>query len=85
MAKTRSVTKVACDAGPIIHLDELECLHFLSGFKDVIVPKTVCLEVFAHRNIDFNEHSTIKWRVVNEILMLREPLKTMCRLFALGS
>jgi predicted nucleic acid-binding protein len=85
MVKIRPVTNVACDAGPIIHLDELECLHFLSGFNDVIVPKTVCAEVLAHRNIDFNEQSTIKWHVVNEIVMLREPLKAMCRLFALGS
>ena len=29
--------KAICDAGPIIHLDELDCLHLLSDFHEIIL------------------------------------------------
>jgi hypothetical protein len=34
-----------CDAGPIIHLDELACLHLMTDFSSVLVPNGVCEEV----------------------------------------
>ena len=39
---------VVCDAGPLIHLDELESLSLLSDFE-VWVPKGVWDEVYIHR------------------------------------
>jgi hypothetical protein len=41
-------TLIVCDAGPLIHLDELDCLDLLSDFPDVMVPKEVWREVQRH-------------------------------------
>lgn len=39
-----------CDAGPLIHLDELGRLDFLSGFSLLTIPSTVAKEVEGHRS-----------------------------------
>jgi predicted nucleic acid-binding protein len=44
---TRAV--VICDAGPLIHLDEIGCLDLLSDFQIVYVPRQVWVEVERHR------------------------------------
>lgn len=40
---------VVCDAGPLIHLDELGCLDLLSDFSHVLIPETVWRETLKHR------------------------------------
>lgn len=40
---------VACDAGPVIHLNELGRLGLLSSFAKVLIPTAVWLEVQRHR------------------------------------
>jgi len=45
----RSPTSVICDAGPIIHLDEINCLNLLNDFKEIILPFSVEREIAAHR------------------------------------
>ena len=40
---------VICDAGPVIHLDELGCIDLLSSFSRVLVPVAVWQEVQRHR------------------------------------
>ena len=40
---------VVCDAGPLIHLDELDSLRLIGGFQRVIVPDPVYEEVNRHR------------------------------------
>lgn len=40
---------VVCDAGPLIHLDELDSVDLLSDFHDVLVPDAVWNEVVRHR------------------------------------
>jgi predicted nucleic acid-binding protein len=40
---------IICDAGPLIHLDELNCLDLLSDFQTVFVPDQVWTEVEHHR------------------------------------
>jgi len=40
---------VVCDAGPLIHLDELDALDLLSDFAAVLVPGAVWGEVLRHR------------------------------------
>lgn len=40
---------MVCDAGPLIHLDELDSLRLLGGFRPVIVPDPVYEEVNRHR------------------------------------
>ena len=41
--------QVICDAGPLIHLDEVECLSLLDDFAEVFVPEQVWQEVSHHR------------------------------------
>ena len=38
-----------CDAGPLIHLDELESLELLADFQTILVPEQVWQEVQHHR------------------------------------
>lgn len=40
---------VVCDAGPLIHLDQLGCLGLLADFPRVLVPEAVWQEVSRHR------------------------------------
>lgn len=40
---------VICDAGPLIHLDELDALDLLADFPEVLVPDAVWREVDRHR------------------------------------
>jgi hypothetical protein len=39
---------VICDAGPIIHLDEVNCLFLLNDFTRVLIPDAVWNEVKSH-------------------------------------
>jgi predicted nucleic acid-binding protein len=38
-----------CDAGPLIHLDELGCLDLLADIAEILVPPNVWKEVQRHR------------------------------------
>jgi len=38
MVKNRSPISVICDAGPIIHLDEIGRLYLMKDFEKVFVP-----------------------------------------------
>lgn len=49
VAPTDSSETVVCDAGPLIHLDELESLDLLEGFGEILIPEQVCAEVGRHR------------------------------------
>jgi predicted nucleic acid-binding protein len=49
VARSDSVGLVVCDAGPLIHLDELGCLDLLSDFAAVHVPDAVWQEVARHQ------------------------------------
>jgi len=46
---TDTIPVVVCDAGPLIHLDELECLLLLNDFDEIFVPEQVWQEVERHR------------------------------------
>ena len=46
---SRSPLDVVCDAGPLIHLDELDCLDLLDDFRAILVPEQVWREVEYHR------------------------------------
>lgn len=40
---------IICDAGPLIHLDELSYLSLLDDFASILIPDQVCQEVTRHR------------------------------------
>lgn len=46
-----------CDAGPLIHLDELGSLDLLSEAAPVIVPHAVWIEILKHRPLLFSTKS----------------------------
>lgn len=82
MAKSRSKTVVVCDAGPLIHLDEVGCLQIMADFEKVIVPHGVRNEVNSHRSISFDKHD-ILWSFVPAIFPLESDIDTICKLFSL--
>jgi len=45
----KSTLKIVCDSGPIIHLDELNCLYLLEDFNEVLIPDTVHKEIKRYR------------------------------------
>jgi predicted nucleic acid-binding protein len=47
MVRTKSV--VVTDAGPIIHLDELQCLDILADFDGIFITQSVKREIQHHR------------------------------------
>ena len=49
MATSEARTEIVCDAGPLIHLDEVGCLSLLGDFAIVRVPGEVWEEVSSHR------------------------------------
>lgn len=51
MGKTENHSQlIVCDAGPVIHLDELDCLNLLESFSQIIIPSTVWDEIEKHRS-----------------------------------
>jgi hypothetical protein len=54
MEKNRPTVIAVCDAGPLIHLDELDCLPLLTDFR-VWVPEAVWSEVWRHRPTVFQQ------------------------------
>ena len=46
---TDPAREVVSDAGPLIHLDELDCPEILSDFSTIWVPDTVRAELETHR------------------------------------
>ena len=49
MGLINSPFSIVCDAGPIIHLDELNCLDLIYDFTEVFIPETVIQEIKRHR------------------------------------
>jgi predicted nucleic acid-binding protein len=49
---------VVCDAGPLIHLDQLDCLDLLADFSRVVVPDFVWREVEHHRPTALDQKTT---------------------------
>ena len=49
MGLIKSPFSIVCDAGPIIHLDELNCLDLVFDFNKVFIPEAVLQEIKRHR------------------------------------
>ena len=84
MVRNRSKIRVVCDAGPIIHLDEIGCLYLLKDFDKALVPDSVRREVLKHRAIDF-ENVDIELEGITFTSAVEEPLGTMCKIFSLDA
>ena len=80
----RSSTKVVCDAGPIIHLDEINCLDLLNDFEEIILPFSVEREIAVHRPSALHGLGLIVNRQA-EKLDIGEKLLTLCQIFSLDA
>ncbi len=78
----KTIQNVILDAGPIIHLEEIDCLHLLLDFKKLIIPYAVWREVECHRPSVF-KHNDVNFEKVN--VVLDEDIRSVCRLFCLGT
>lgn len=64
MAKAEGFAKVVvCDAGPLIHLDELDSLDLLGDFPEVLVPEAVWREVLRHRPSALEKKTAVLVRI----------------------
>ena len=73
---------VVCDAGPLIHLDELGCLDLLSDFSEVLVPEAVWVEVLKHRPGAL-AHSAVTFRRVRPTAPEPPALEAMAQVLSL--
>jgi predicted nucleic acid-binding protein len=46
---TTDLPPIVSDAGPLIHLDELDCLDLLRNLGTILIPREVWTEVIGHR------------------------------------
>ncbi len=73
---------VVCDAGPIIHLDELDCLSLLNDFDQVLVPSQVWQEVAHHRHSALSK-SDLSLQQVHVIICSDPPFQSLVRSLSL--
>lgn len=78
----RSAQAVVCDAGPLIHLDELDCLWLLADFSQVLIPATIAAELAQHRP-DLLARTDVLWQHCAAKLPHTPRLATLCQLFSL--
>lgn len=74
---TEAGSRVICDAGPLIHLDELGCFSLLHDFNEVLVPGQVWQEV----TLGYQVHGTIGIliRAIRRGQRTREEILTVLR------
>ena len=80
----RPSTRVICDAGPIIHLDEINCLNLLHDFEEIILPLSVEREIAVHRPSALTASSLTVKRPA-ESLDIGEKLHALCQIFSLDA
>ena len=81
--RTEALPAVVCDAGPLIHLDELGQLDLLLDFAYVLVPTSVRSEVTRHRPRALTGNGAHLRHVVVEG-EAPPPLSALARSLALG-
>lgn len=82
--RNKSELTVVCDAGPIIHLDELGCLDLLSDFTHVILPEQVSREINRYRQSTL-EKAGISFITISRPPHLQADFLAMSRTFMLDA
>ncbi len=77
-----SICRVVCDAGPVIHLDELGCGDLFRDFKEVILTNTVWNEIIFNRPVGWNK-TDLPFIRKPDYMPVSEELTTLCRVFSL--
>jgi len=81
---TKSTTKLVCDAGPIIHLDELSCLDLLTDFQEIILSSIVCEEIKRYRPLALKRQD-LSFKTLSQKIPPDETFLTICRIFSLDA
>lgn len=80
----KSPLKIICDSGPPIHLDELNCLHLLENFEEILIAGTVQKEIKQYRPLALDKLKgpliISPGAVPNDTRLL-----TLCRIFSLDA
>ena len=79
---SKSPLSVICDAGPLIHLDELSSTSLLNDFHQVIVPDRVWREVQLHRP-GIWEKPNFNYQKIEVTFSLDSTFQTLVRMFSL--
>ncbi len=74
---------VICDAGPIIHLDEVNQLTLLADFSRILVPEQVWLEVQLHRPAAL-QHSVPPLEQIPVNISSQPTFQTLVKTLSLG-
>ena len=81
---TKSALKIVCDSGPIIHLDELNCLHLLEDFQEALIPDAVQKEIKRYRPLSLSKLNVpfvfFPGNIPNDTRLL-----TLCHIFSLDA
>jgi len=85
MGVIKSAIRAVCDAGPIIHLDELNCLDLLCDFQEILLPDTVWKEINQHCPSALKRPDLSLVHSPSRKYCTDEPLQTMCRIFSLDA
>lgn len=80
---SKSPFDIVCDAGPLIHLDEVGCLSLLNDFNDILIPEQVWQEVLQNRPSALND-SQIPLHSVPVEISAQNPFKTLFRALSLN-
>ena len=73
---------VVCDAGPLIHLDELDALGLLADFAEVLVPDAVWREVKRHRPRALT-HPGVTLQRITPMMAVTPELEALAQVFSL--
>ena len=77
-------TKVICDAGPIIHLDELNCLDLLADYEEIVLPLVVEKEISEHRPSAL-QNQNLNINRFTKRADIGEELLALCQIFSLDA
>jgi len=81
---SKSTLDIVCDAGPLIHLDEVDCLALLNDFNEILIPEQVWQEVLQNRPTALSDPQIPLKNISVEISSLNQ-LKTLFRALSLGT
>ena len=84
MERSRSPLKAVCDAGPIIHLDEIEVLYLIEDFQEILLCPTVINEVQTKRSNLFAKINP-PFVVLPHAFATDQTLIAMCRALSLDT
>jgi len=80
----KSKIRAVSDAGPIIHLDELNCIDLLTDFQEILICEIVWKEITRYRRLALT-NSNLSFTPLPGRIPANEQLLTMCRIFSLDA